>query len=331
MVYKEKGDFMVPKKGRETRVFKGDRGGMSQTEAQVHYYLTQCKMTHTQIAQRRGITRQAVTNIAIKLRKKGLLKGEDTSRGTTRTPLNTPFIKGLKGRKPLKKEDTFRKPFIKDNHLVRLHSLQYRVKILYHGSNFRPVGKPVFLGGCRVQVGKKSLIIYDKNSYYGGDVDEADFEALKALEWLLKKLEHDFKVVLVKDRYHNIDRVNAHYSEVNNELARDCKEKNRQIRIKASEDGKLWFVIDNSFNLLEAECVHPVTGREDFVKVKRFFDDFRVNDPPTNSEIMVLIKKVLEVNLETAAGLNSVVKLLAAGLPKDGGEVEVLGRPDYVG
>ena len=48
------------------------------------------------------------------------------------------------------------------------------------------------------------------------------------------------------------------------------------MRVYTTEDHKLWFTIDNSLNLHEAETQHPKTAKHDMQEVVRpFFNDMR--------------------------------------------------------
>ena len=81
--------------------------------------------------------------------------------------------------------------------------------------------------------------------------------------------------MILKERKANIKLVNSHYAEVNNEFAKEYNEKKVKLHIYTTDDSRLWFTIDHSFNLDEAEFLHPETAKPDITKVKAVFNDIR--------------------------------------------------------
>jgi hypothetical protein len=64
-----------------------------------------------------------------------------------------------------------------------------------------------------------------------------------------------------------------HYALVRNALAMQCRKDGTKINVY-NERG-LWFTIDNSFNLEEAETVHPNTALIDNLGVQKFFNEHK--------------------------------------------------------
>jgi len=108
-----------------------------------------------------------------------------------------------------------------------------------------------------------------------------------------------------------------------------------RIRLYSTEDNKLWFEIDNSFNLNEAETVHKETAQQDMQNiVQPFFNDLRDNfsgDVPTVSKILGLITNLTEQSLETAKDLNAVVKLMGLSNTEPKENIEDDFEADYFG
>ena len=127
--------------------------------------------------------------------------------------------------------------------------------------------------------------------------------------------------------------MNYHYAETNNELAQECEKKAYKVRVYTTSDSKLWFLIDNSFNLHEAETVHPETAKEDMGNiVKPFFNDLRDNKPPLPSEMWVILSELAKHEKEIGAGLCSVVEIIKLQFLKQGKEdVGPEDRPSYIG
>jgi hypothetical protein len=83
-------------------------------------------------------------------------------------------------------------------------------------------------------------------------------------------------IVILKPGFSNINLVNCHIAQVGNELAKEVNKE--QIKVYTLDDGKLWLVIDNSFNLHELETLHPKTALPDMRDiVAPYFNDMRQN------------------------------------------------------
>lgn len=199
------------------------------------------------------------------------------------------------------------------------------------GVEFKPIpyGESVGLRGHRVKLFSRSLDIYFSKdwSLYAESAEVSWKYALLELKSILTAFQNLFNIELGNRVEWNVCR--QHYALVKNALAKDYLLKKEKLQV-FDADGKLWMLIDNSHNLEECEQVNTKTSKKDTDKVVQpFFNDLRDNNPPTLSEMMVLIKKVTEQNLETASGLNAVVELLKPKKPVK--EDESLERPDYFG
>ena len=60
---------------------------------------------------------------------------------------------------------------------------------------------------------------------------------------------------------------------IKNCLAIQCNKKGEKLRV-TNEDG-LWFTIDNSFNLEEAETLHPKTALLDSLGIQKYFNEHK--------------------------------------------------------
>lgn len=308
----------LPKKSVVKKASKGNKKGcfsgyqhqdLTKIEQEVLHLLTYEFLTRKQIALRRQCSRQAIDRIIRNLKKKGVLN---------------------KANKSVVKNDSTMQH---GNHPIRLHGQEFNIKLLFKDHRYNDIMKKrsnvLYVDGNRVHLYKNSLRVFSGHSFYADDCRKATAKSFKYWDKFFVRLENDLKIIIIKPRYQNIRVVNHHYAEVNNELSKDCEKKGEKIRVYTNDDGKLWFTIDNSFNLHEAETQHPETAEHDGDNVKRHFNDIRDNKPPTLSEVMVLIKQLTEQNMETAAGLNAVVKLMSP-VEKRVNELEKR-RPDYIG
>ena len=185
----------------------------------------------------------------------------------------------IKIRNILKKE-------LPDN-FIRLHLLEVHVSILYTSAKYFASLKTcnlVTYYGNKIKLNEKSIEIYLTESAGGEDVTRALALGFSLLDKVIRKLENDFGIILQKERSANTKIVNWHFSETDNELAKDLNEKKKVLHIYGREDGILWFLIDDSYNLNEAESVHPKSANVDMTAVKDVFNDVREN-PTTFSKI----------------------------------------------
>ena len=261
---------------------------LTNIESEVLRYLTEDFLTPQKIAIRRGVSERAIYYTINNLKKKGVLN---------------------KAYENLHKLEPTSEVFGR----FRLHALELNIRLLFISEFYRKLrGKVnhIIVDGNTVRLYGNSIEVYVAKSFWGDSVQKATSRSNLYVNRLLTRLESEFKIIIVKDRSQNIKVVNAHYSEVNNGLAKDCNINKDKIKVYSNE-GKLWFLIDNSFNLDEAETVHPQRSKQDMEKViVPFFNDLRNNSPPTLSQVMFLIKEVVNTNKETAAGLNIISELL---------------------
>lgn len=215
-------------------------------------------------------------------------------------------------------------------HSIRAHAFRYSVRIINRVNNkYQSLLKScnqLFVMDSTVMLYDDSIQIFSLTSFTGRTVSDAAASASVYLTRLLRRLEHDLGLTLLKDRYQNIRLVGSHFAEVGNELARSVEVGDDRIMVRGV-DGKVWLLVDNSHSFWELETVSAQRSKVDMEDVVvPFFNDLRRN-PSTLSEIRGLIRDVVRLNGETAAGLNAIVEL-SRPVKYD---VVVGGvRPDYV-
>jgi hypothetical protein len=133
-----------------------------------------------------------------------------------------------------------------------------------------PHGETILIRGHKVKLYNKSLDVYFARGWssYADSAESSWKNALVELKAILVDFENlfDFKLGKVEWRV-----CKQHYSLVKNALARDYLFKKEKLHVWA-KDGKLWMLIDNSFNLEECETVHTKSARDDNRKVQDFFN-----------------------------------------------------------
>lgn len=200
-------------------------------------------LIQAEIARRLKISRPAVCKIIKRLRNKGLLDN-----------YSNPTKKGVLPSDPLKAYQQ-----------IRLHNQRLSIRILINSKFYMRLLKQnntLNMDNNTIKLYRKCLVIYSNNSFFGKDAEEADAKSLKYWFKIIHRLQNQFKITLLKDRYTNIKVTNSHYANIENDLAIQANKRKQYIRIKA-DDNKTWLLTDNSFNLNELETVHPETAYHD--------------------------------------------------------------------
>ncbi len=150
-----------------------------------------------------------------------------------------------------------------------------RNNIPYKPLNLGGGGQRIIYKGHKTWLTNKSVILYDKNSYFAKEAQAAKSQAIYNFIMRIKSLERllsaDFTIKAGSQYKFKVSR--QHYALIKNALARQYNEANEKLEVY-TEKG-LWFLIDNSFNLNEAETVHPVTAETDNKKVQDFFNSLK--------------------------------------------------------
>ncbi len=219
-------------------------------------------LTIKQIAQRRKCSLQAIYKIISKLKEKGELS----------VGLN----------KVEKVESTFNQSDI------RLHGQEINVRIIWQDNKYQELLKKsntLFIDGNTIRLYKNSIEIYSGQSFFGKTINESEKKSLEYLERFFIRLEHELKIGIIKNRARNIKIVNQHYARGNSEICDNSVKNRERVWVHAEEDGKLCFITDDSFGFREDETVHPITSKLDRKAVDKQVNDWRLNNPPTQSEL----------------------------------------------
>ena len=131
-------------------------------------------------------------------------------------------------------------------------------------------GQKLEFKGRKIWLTDKSIIIYEKSSYLADTSKESQERAIQDMLALMKSLEKHLQANFKTGRYYKFKVSRQHYSLVKNALAQQYDKEGNKLQVY-NEDG-LWFLIDNSYNLHEAETVHPKTSVEDNKKVQDYFN-----------------------------------------------------------
>jgi len=296
---------------------------LTKAEEEILRLLTEEHLTPTQIRIKRDCSKQAIYKHLKSLREKGA------------------YNLGLQNtEKPIGSHQSNEK----DVNKIRLHGQQFHIKIIQQEPSDQKYQKlliksnKLYIDGHIIKLYRDSIEIYAGRgaSFYGADAQEADRKASEYWQKFFTRMEHELSVILIKERSRNIKEVNHHYARGESEVCENTLEnEGKHIRVFCPRDGKLAFITDESFGDKEDETVHPVTAKQDREAIDRHFNDLRLNNPPTISEVMSLIKEHAELNKETAAGLLAITNYLTPPIAKLQKEVNNLNisnhRINYIG
>ena len=261
-------------------------------ELEIIHLLTEEFLTIKQVAQRRKTSLQAVYKVIKRLKKKGLLN--------------------INLKKVEKVEPTYNQSDI------RLHAQEFNIKIIWQNNKYQELlnkSNTLFLDSNTIRLYKNSLEIYSGQSFYGRTTNEAEGKSLRYWERFLTRLEHDLKVCLIKNRSRNIKIVNQHWARGDSEICNNSKEYGERVWVYAEEDGKLCFITDDSFGFKEDETLHPLTAKPDRKAIDKQVNDWRLRDPPTNSELAQNQEQIGN-NINGLLGVVSKQGKMILGLPK---------------
>ena len=109
----------------------------------------------------------------------------------------------------------------------------------------------IILNKRKIWLGKKNIIIFEPLSFFAVNSIQSRSLAVYKLLQTLEKIETKLKIGLKPYRF---TPRREHYSLIKNELAIQCNKRGEKIYV--TDDVGLWFCIDNSYNLDEAETLN---------------------------------------------------------------------------
>ena len=170
-------------------------------------------------------------------------------------------------------------------------------------------GQRIIFKGRKIWLTNKSVIIYEKSSYLAETAANAKSHAIYNFISLIKSLERllhaDFTERAGRQYTFKVSR--QHYALIKNALAKQYDTEGKKLNVYS--DKGLWFVIDNSFNLHEAETVHPETADTDNVKVQNFFNSLK-EQPLTTGFILEVMHGIQENQMVFAQNMSSHIKVI---------------------
>ena len=268
---------------------------LSSNQKEILNLYTIKNLTVNQIAITRQITDKAVYKTLSKLKKKGVLKR--LKRGGLNLNQCT---------------QSFQPPSFKKGKQIRLHGQEFNIKLLHIPNSYERLIKTknlFYFKDNTIRLYSNSIEVYanPKLHFWGDDIQVATSKSFKYWNNFFHELQDRFGFLIIKGANTKIKQVNAHYSEVENELAEDSIEKKVNIQIRATEDNKVWFIIDNSYNLKEAEFIKPETAKQDGERIVKHFNEIRDNNIFSPLEVHQAIQDLTQNSLENAQLLKGLI------------------------
>jgi len=169
-------------------------------------------------------------------------------------------------------------------------------------------GQKLEFKGRKIWLTNKSIVIYEKSSYLADTSKESQERAIQDMLALMKSLEKHLLANFKTGRYYKFKVSRQHYSLVKNALAQQYDKEGNKLQVY-NEDG-LWFLIDNSYNLHEAETVHPKTSVDDNKKVQDYFNGVKKLENYTPQFVVNSMQGIQNNQLVFAENMKSHIKAI---------------------
>ena len=159
---------------------------------------------------------------------------------------------------------------------IRGHAFMFHLKIPYIKNwlkrsdyldkknikyNLLKHGQKIIINNKKVHLFNKSIIIYDKKSYISDTSKNSKCNAIESLVKDIEAIEVLFDIPFKIAGKYEFKVCRQHYAKLNDTLAKYYNDKDKKLKVYNSTG--LWFVIDKSFNIDEAETLHYKTSDKD--------------------------------------------------------------------
>lgn len=177
-------------------------------------------------------------------------------------------------------------------------------------------GQSLDFKGRKVHLTNSSIIIYEKESYIADLAKGAKSMAIHHFLKIVMALEKHLRANFSTQGQYKFRVARQHYALIKNALAKQYDEKGQRLEVYSANG--LWFVIDNSYNLHEAETVHPKEADIDNEKVQNFFNSLKVR-PITSGEIsdnFAELRNMMKTSSENQIMLGQVLQQMEKNMIK---------------
>lgn len=178
---------------------------------------------------------------------------------------------------------------------------------------FKPVGihknPRIMLFERKIWLCENSIVIYEPSSFIADNAIESKKLAVFNLLRILNKIESKLKISLRINKNYKFKVSRQHYALMKNVLAIQCDKEGKKIKVY--DAGNLWFLIDNSYNLHEAETVNKDKGVPDNIGLQRYFNSHRKTKFEVTPEfILTAMNGITQNQLVFDKNMSSHLKVL---------------------
>jgi len=186
---------------------------------------------------------------------------------------------------------------------IRGHAFQFTLKIpklanwkkrreyLYKNNiNYKEIGQNwkgerILIDNFKIWLTPISIVVYFPSfkSFMGETAKDTRNYAIYEFKRVISKVETLLGVSFRINNNYKFKVSRNHYSLIKNALSRQYDKEGKKLYCYTEEG--LWFIIDNSYNLNEAETVHSKTGLSDNEKVQNWFNGLK-ESPITPQQIL---------------------------------------------
>jgi len=257
-------------------------------------------LTPKQVSLKRKTSLRAVYKTLEKLKRKGLLKHPSYNN----LIYNSIALGG--GGSKFEFLSSIKQSKFTQEHPIRLHRQEFNFKIKAVSEKYLKIRQNkgiIQVFGHKVRLYKKSLEIYCKpsKSFLGKTPQQAWKTSQEYWALIFGKIERFLNILL----WDSFDEVNAHYSELKNEIAVDMNQKNQKLHIRGSNDWRTWLIIDKSLSVDEMETIHPELSKTDMEKLTKVFNDYRDNEILVPSQMQRIMAQFGERIEKLESGLKT--------------------------
>ena len=165
----------------------------------------------------------------------------------------------------------------------REYLIKKKIEYKEIGSNWQ--GERILIDNYKIWLTPISIVVYFPNfkSFMGKTAKDTKNYAIYEFKRIISRVEALLKVSFRINNNYKFKVSRQHYALIKNSLARQYDKEGKRL-FCYTEQG-LWFIIDNSFNLHEAETVHSITAPTDNEKVQNWFNGLK-ETPITPQQIL---------------------------------------------
>lgn len=155
-------------------------------------------------------------------------------------------------------------------------------------------GQKLVFKDHKIHLFDRTIIIYEKGSFINSKAELCRNDAIEYILRIIQSLENKLGASFKINNKYLFSVRKQHYGKMKDALAKHYNQEKKKLRVW--NEGGLWFVIDNSLNLNEAETLHPQTAVKDMDScIVPFFNSIKDKPGFTADFILNSLNKTAEI------------------------------------